>query len=59
MEIIRTASFEVKESGIKFDDLKNLVNDSDIPGHATLSVYTYAGDQRDPGYSTLTFEWTT
>lgn len=38
-------------------DLMNLINGKNIPANARMSVYHYAGDQRDPSYTTLTFTW--
>lgn len=37
------------------DELRRMIED--IPDNAILSVSSYKGDQREPGYTTLTFTW--
>lgn len=29
-----------------------------VPDNAKVSIETYVGDQRDPGYKHITFSWT-
>ncbi len=49
----------IVESNTNFADLKELFADKHIPDDAKVRITTCPGDQRDPSYSTLTFEWKT
>lgn len=58
MKIQHTASLQLNSS-TTYGGLKAQLTDASIPDTARIKVVHYAGDQRDPGYTTITFSWET
>lgn len=58
MKINHSAKIEVKHD-TTFGDIYDAVVNAQIPISAKVSVDKYVGDQRDPGYTHLTFTWET
>ena len=44
--------------GATLGELIEAVHTLEVPHSAKMTVTTYAGDQRDPGYSQITLRWT-
>jgi hypothetical protein len=55
MNIRSTASIQI-QGPLKASDLAGFLDD--IPDDAAISITETKGDQRDPGYSTITASWT-
>lgn len=58
MKIRHTASLTL-DSSTTFGALQAQIKDARVPDNAKMSVSHYAGDQREPGYTTITFAWET
>jgi hypothetical protein len=58
VKINHTAQIEIKHD-TTFGQILHAVTTAEVPDEAKVSVEKYAGDPRDPGYTRLTFEWTT
>jgi hypothetical protein len=54
-KITKKATIQIT-SRITVGELQGLL--AQVPSQATMRVQHYAGDQRDPSYTNLTFSWT-
>jgi len=58
LRIAHNASITTGEN-ITFNDIISLASTAGVPGSAKVTFTKYAGDMREPGYTTITLSWTT